>query len=354
MPKISLIVPVYKAEKYLRRCIDSIIAQTFTDWECILVDDGSPDGSGAICDEYVAKDARIQVIHKENGGVSSARNIGIEQAGGEWVTFIDSDDWISQYYLESFVCRLEYGDRTIYLQGIQMFTIHKGLSPMFSYEDNFYSIKEHVDLFVNNRILADGCPVAKLFNLNVLKNNNIRFNETISINEDHIFVLTYYNYVDNVCTISELSYKYYYDFTVPSLTKINRTYGELHRVSSLMYAAYNMICSRLRMTKEEQSVLSPMFGPNQAVKALLSCMSNKEPLSSFCLCEKYLSENFGYVIDNYDASYKIYLWILSLNVGIRIKYSIFKAAYLYNDINSRVKARIRFILWHRNIKLNKL
>ena len=83
MPKVSIIVPVYKAEQYLHQCIDSILSQTFTDWQCILVDDGSPDGSRAICDEYAQKDARIQVIHKDNGGVSSARNVGLDVAQGD-------------------------------------------------------------------------------------------------------------------------------------------------------------------------------------------------------------------------------------------------------------------------------
>ena len=94
MPKLSVIVPVYNTEKYLRECIDSILAQTFTDFELILVDDGSPDGSGAICDEYVAKDPRVQVIHQKNGGVTKARKAGMGIAKGEWISFVDSDDWI--------------------------------------------------------------------------------------------------------------------------------------------------------------------------------------------------------------------------------------------------------------------
>ena len=99
-PKINIIVPVYNVEKYIRRCLDSIAAQTFTDWECILVDDGSPDGSGAICDEYARKYARIKVIHKENGGVSSARNIALGRISGKWLAFVDSDDWIDLDYCE--------------------------------------------------------------------------------------------------------------------------------------------------------------------------------------------------------------------------------------------------------------
>lgn len=92
--RISVIVPVYKVEAYLNRCVDSILAQTYRDLEVILVDDGSPDNCGAICDGYAAADSRVRVIHKENGGLSSARNAGMEIATGEYITFVDSDDWI--------------------------------------------------------------------------------------------------------------------------------------------------------------------------------------------------------------------------------------------------------------------
>lgn len=93
-PLISVIVPVYKAEKYLHRCVDSILAQTLTDFEVLLVDDGSPDRSGEICDEYAAKDNRIKVYHQENGGVSSARQCGLDHAIGEYVIHADPDDWV--------------------------------------------------------------------------------------------------------------------------------------------------------------------------------------------------------------------------------------------------------------------
>ena len=100
MPKLSIIVPVYNTKKYLRECIDSILAQTFTDFELILVDDGSTDGSGAICDAYAVKDPRIQVIHQENGGVTRSRKVGASFSKGDYVTYVDSDDWIDSesYY----------------------------------------------------------------------------------------------------------------------------------------------------------------------------------------------------------------------------------------------------------------
>lgn len=100
-PLVSIIVPIYKVEPYLRRCLDSIVNQTYTNLEIILVDDGSPDGCPQICDEYAAKDNRIVVIHKENGGLSDARNAGLDICKGEYISFVDSDDWVDEKYIEA-------------------------------------------------------------------------------------------------------------------------------------------------------------------------------------------------------------------------------------------------------------
>ena len=99
-PLISIIVPVYNVEMFIHKCLDSIINQTFSDWELLLINDGSKDKSGHICDEYALRDARIRVFHIENGGVSNARNIGIDSARGEWIMFVDSDDWLDIRCLE--------------------------------------------------------------------------------------------------------------------------------------------------------------------------------------------------------------------------------------------------------------
>ena len=105
MANISIIIPVYQVEKYLRRCLDSVIGQTYKDFDVVLVDDGSTDGSGEICNEYAAKDIRINVIHQDNKGLSAARNTGIEwsftKSNSDWITFIDSDDWVCPQYLEA-------------------------------------------------------------------------------------------------------------------------------------------------------------------------------------------------------------------------------------------------------------
>ena len=105
---ISIIVPVYNVEEYLKQCLDSILGQTYRNWELILVNDGSTDGSGQICQEYVEKDARFRYFEKENGGQSEARNYGIEQAQGEYLTFVDSDDWVTETYIEELYSKLRH------------------------------------------------------------------------------------------------------------------------------------------------------------------------------------------------------------------------------------------------------
>lgn len=105
LSKISVIVPVYNVEKYLSRCIESILAQTFTDFELLLIDDGSKDASSKICDEFAKTDARIKVFHTENRGVSTARNLGIKEASADWICFVDSDDWVEETFLSDL-----YGD----------------------------------------------------------------------------------------------------------------------------------------------------------------------------------------------------------------------------------------------------
>ena len=124
--KVSIIVPVYNVEKYLQRCIESILTQTETDFELLLIDDGSKDKSGLICDEYAQKDKRVNVIHKENGGVSSARNLGIEKANGEWMCFIDADDYVRQDFLSDiqqylFNARIQQASaklRNVFVKGV--------------------------------------------------------------------------------------------------------------------------------------------------------------------------------------------------------------------------------------------
>lgn len=118
-PTISVIVPVYNVEPYLRRCVDSILAQTFSDLEILLVDDGSTDGSPAICDEYTGKDSRVKAFHKPNGGLSSARNLGLDAAAGQYIAFVDSDDYIDRTMYEQLLLALRQAGADISIGGFQ-------------------------------------------------------------------------------------------------------------------------------------------------------------------------------------------------------------------------------------------
>lgn len=193
MPKVSIIVPVYKAEKYIHRCIDSILAQTFTDWELLLVDDGGPDRSGEICDEYAKKDKRIRVFHKENGGVSSARNLGIDKAEGEWIAFVDSDDMLEKSYLLDFP--IEECKADLYIQGYKKIKNGKVIEVknLLCKENSFECIVASAE---DNNIINSPC--FKLFRTSIIKDNNIRFDTQLSIGEDHLFSLQYLFCIKNI------------------------------------------------------------------------------------------------------------------------------------------------------------
>lgn len=205
-PKLSIVVPVYKAERSLERCIDSILHQTFTNWELILVDDGSPDNCAVICDKYAEKDERIIVIHKPNGGVSSARNAGLDIAQGQWIVFMDSDDWCEQKYLSDFFCTsVELSDSDIVLQG-RKDEIDGMIYSNIVLENGIYlNIAEGL---LKNNLLTFGAPYCKLYPNKLIKKYHIRFPEEYSYGEDTTFFFTVLTYVNCLITINKCNYHY--------------------------------------------------------------------------------------------------------------------------------------------------
>ena len=200
-PKISVIVPVYKAEKYLHRCVDSILAQTFTDFEVLLINDGSPDNSDAICDEYAKKNNRVRVFHKENGGVSSARNLGLDNAKGEWITFIDSDDYVKPNYLLHLT---EHLDADWILSGYQE-TIGSKLCPLsFLYKEN------EIISFCNkyNEVHIARACWGGLYKSDIIKSHKITFSMDIRYGEDTLFNSCYIIYCDCIRVVNGCNYIY--------------------------------------------------------------------------------------------------------------------------------------------------
>lgn len=225
--KISVVVPVYKAETYLARCVDSILAQTGVELELILVDDGSPDRSGGICDEYAQKDPRVKVLHKENAGVSAARNSGIDAATGDWIYFCDADD---ELFPDSLAKMLEEGrDADLILSGIETYRItprRNLLQIMRTYERPTFTLERAEfpasfhKFFVTDNLLSS---CAKLFRLSLLRKAGVRFDSRLVVLEDYDFVLSYLPHCQRICTGSVCSYRWYQGLSdVPYYAKRSR------------------------------------------------------------------------------------------------------------------------------------
>lgn len=221
---ITVIVPVYKAEKCLAHCIDSILAQTFKDWELWLIDDGSPDRSGEICDAYAKKDERIKVVHKDNGGVSSARNVGLDMANGKWVVFVDSDDWCEANYLADFfhdTIDLQEGD--IVLQSRKNEVDGKVVDTL-SLNDAVY--QNVAEAMLENGLLTFGAPYCKLYSNKVIQKYGVRFPEAYSYGEDTTFFFRVLTFTKRVITTSKCNY-HYVDSYEGSLSKKDHDFKPL-------------------------------------------------------------------------------------------------------------------------------
>ena len=219
---ISIIVPIYDVENYLRQCLDSIMSQTYQNFECLLINDGSPDNSADICREYVDKDARFRYFEKENGGVSSARNLGIERSGGAYITFIDSDDWVDSDYLEVLYNALIDENADISVSTYKRF--HKAEncwhfhSFQRGYEKRVFTNHELIDEFIdlNTFDYSYGFVCGKLVRKDLL--DNIAFNEMTTLGEDMEYWLKLYLISNKVVYVNRDSYNYRVD-------NVNRRFG---------------------------------------------------------------------------------------------------------------------------------
>lgn len=194
--KISVIIPVYNKMKYLRNILIQLQEQNFSDYECILIDDGSTDDSGSICDEFAESDSRFRVFHIQNGGVSHARNIGLNKARGEYVTFIDADDEIHVNYLSNLIECAEMSGADMVISGLtkcwedndkteQIIPAHLGTMTLDAIMPDFARIQRYTGIY--------GFVCSKLIKSELIK--NIRFNEKITLAEDLDFFLSLYNHV---------------------------------------------------------------------------------------------------------------------------------------------------------------
>lgn len=214
MNTVSIIIPVYNAEKTLDRCLNSVVNQTYKDIEIILVNDGSKDNSGKICDRWADKDARIKVIHKENGGASSARNKGIENAVGEYICFVDSDDYVEEKYVEIM-------HNWIKQEGAQLAVCAREQFLAKEFDDEIVNVKgnlsrKHLMLLFSNWMYG---PCNKMYLREIFLKNNITFDSKVLVGEDVLLVYQYLKQCSKVVYCHEKLY-----FADRSASTLSKTY----------------------------------------------------------------------------------------------------------------------------------
>lgn len=247
MKLISVIIPIYNVEQYLKRCVDSVLSQTYTQLEVILVDDGSPDCCGQMCDEYKANDNRVKVIHKENAGQGLARNSALEIATGEYVTFVDADDYIDKTHIENLYKALAdnnaqavIGTHTavgcdgqkrkiplLFKEGVyeDQQIITDIVLPLIGADEEYPS-----DVMVNSSTCMN------LYEMDIIRQNSLRFiSERYAVAEDQYFNIDYFYYANRIVAVNEYGY-YYYENTASTSRKYNekrfeRTLNYYHTIN---------------------------------------------------------------------------------------------------------------------------
>jgi glycosyltransferase involved in cell wall biosynthesis len=200
---------VFNAEKYLSNCIESILSQTYTNFEILLINDGSKDASGDICDKYVMNDSRVKVIHKHNEGVSAARNLGLELASGEYVCFVDSDDWIERNFLKTVSENINSVDLVI-LTDVAYDYPNNTIIRNSKYSKNIYYNADIIYLLIENNFftISDGGAFSKLFRADLLKYHSIKFQLNNAAYEDTLFTFEYLSKCDSVSIAYGSCYHY--------------------------------------------------------------------------------------------------------------------------------------------------
>lgn len=200
--KVTIIIPVFNAEKHLEKCVNSVLTQNHCDFEVLLINDGSIDNSDTICDEFARKDERIKVFHQVNAGVSAARNKGIENAHGEWLTFIDSDDYIQKDYFKV----LDFQNKTDWIHLDMEREVFYATGLGMNFENKEYNLSEFVNTYSLYPNFPEAC--AKFFKNSIIKMNNLKFNMDLKFGEDSLFNLKYLKFCNFISTTNVSKYVY--------------------------------------------------------------------------------------------------------------------------------------------------
>lgn len=297
MPKLSVIVPIYNVEQYIHKCVDSILSQTFADFEIILVNDGSPDNCGKICDEYASKDNRVKVIHKKNGGVSEARNIGLDAAKGEYISFIDPDDWIDKDMYEQTLGYMADNDLDVVCFDVEEVRTNKSFV-RYKYDGN-KSFTAHEALY---EILIDGIdnsPCNKIYKKYTWE--GVRF----PVGRRFEDVATIYKTFHNAKTVGYMRKAYYHYFRREG-SAIALSFDAQRRSEN--FIGYKERYEFAQVHCKEAEDKCKMF----AVKTALSAITAESAgCGSICVNNKKVLQDFLDSVDNVkhlNGKNKLLLW----------------------------------------------
>ena len=344
MPYFSLILPVYNVEKYVKRCVNSLLRQEYTDYEIILVDDGSTDSSGSICDKLADKNNNIFAYHKENGGLSDARNYGMDRAKGNYILFIDSDDWVDEKLLISLHNHLNKSNVDILKFGFQKMQEGNYKNTFFSY----FNIGVYDRRQIEETILPytigpkrmfcyeqNACKSvwSHVYSLNFLRENNIRFvSEREILNEDYLFNLHTLLYAKSLEVTHYILY--YYDYREGSLSKRYIT-NEFERKLKL-HREYKLLLERNGLFERYET---PYY--SECVDGFYACISNE------CCCwnetSKYAVQNIKKILNckeceisllkckrsNMNLKGKVIYWLMRLKFAY-LMYILYKIYAISN------------------------
>ena len=310
-PLISVVIPIYRAEEYIKDCLISILNQQVQSWECLLIEDGSPDHSGVICDEFALRDNRFKVIHKQNEGVSVARNMGTEMARGEWITYIDSDDIITDDFFSTFFKRLTTEQFDLFMGDVEQERLDGVLFVEYNLPTTVSTLKESIQ---KHRILRSGDLHGKFFKNEIIKNLGLRFERNVKYSEDGLFFDIYLCHCQYIALDKTICYRYRRNETGLSF-KINSFNSEYYCMKELIKA---LSC----ISNSTQIPLRNLLHDSPAKRTLMSALSDlsiKEfatVFHNFTDVEAYFIErvlkNFSHIkifvlLYNYKRYYLLYI-----------------------------------------------
>lgn len=303
-PKISIIIPVYNVEKYLPQCLDSVIKQSFIDFELLLIDDGALDSSGSICDLYAKTDFRIRVFHQKNQGVSAARNKGLNEAKGEYIVFIDADDWVVDRYLQDLYEALPgNAQRGLVIQGFHKVSSDSASSDLplpevqISNSEIYCVLTDFIDKGV-------GYPFSKLYNRSLLIEHEISFSQDVSLLEDLFFLLDYIVHADFVIIGNKHNYYYRIAHSSTALSVQKMSFDKEYMLFEMYKSRILFYIQKYKLSDEQlhkpwRSLMSLFYRP------ILSLYSAAYRGDRKACLQKLTEENYDLIDCYFLSNYKI-------------------------------------------------